>query len=290
MEKKDIRALIHLLDDPDTEVSDVVTGNLRELGTDVIPDLESAWERTVDQYYQQKIENIIRDIQFRNVKKNLANWKESGATDLLEGACWLARYQYPDLDIKDIKREIQKISGDIWLEINNKLTALEKVRIINHFIFDVHKFSKNNKNIFSPRNSYINLVLEGKKGSPVSLAIIYMLVAKQLDLPVRGINLPKIFILAYMDQKISLLKRKTVKEVLFYINPYQGGAVLGKREIDQYLSQQKIEPHKSFYQPCTNEAIIERLLHNLIHSYEKSGFPDKSEELRELLKIFKPAK
>ena len=286
MDKKDIRALIHLLDDPDDEVSNVVTGSLRELGTEIIPELENAWERTIDHYYQQKIENIIQDIQFRNVKNNLTGWKESGASDLLEGACWIARYQYPDLNTDDVQRAIQIISGDIWLELNNKLTALEKVRIINHLIFDVHRLSKNHKNIYSPRNSFINLVLEGKKGNPLSLGIIYLLVAKNLDIPVYGVNLPKIFILAYLDDQISPRKKTSLREVLFYINPYQRGSVLGEREIDHYLSQQKIEPEKSFYTPCSNETIIERLLLNLILSYEKSGYPEKSKDIKELLKIF----
>ncbi len=287
MEKKDIRALIHLLDDPDNEVSDVVTGNLRKLGTEIIPDLENAWETTMDQHYQQKIENIIRDIQFRNVKNKLTAWKESGAENLLEGVCWLARYQYPDLETKEVKQAIQSVSRDIWLELNNRLTALEKVRIINHFIFDVHKFSKSKKNISSPRNSYINLVLESKKGNPVSLGVIYLLVAQTLDIPIYGVNLPKIFLLAYMDDRSVIKKRTSREEVLFYINPSLKGAVLGRKEVDHYLSQQKLVPQESYYRPCSNEAIIERLLLNLIYSYEKAGQPDKLEDLRELLKIFK---
>ncbi len=286
MDKKEIRALIHLLDDPDDEVSNAVTGSLRELGTEIIPELESAWERTIDHYYQQKIENIIQDIQFRNVKKNLTSWKESGASDLLEGACWIARYQYPDLETGDVKGAIQNISGDIWLELNNKLTALEKVRIINHFIFDVHKLSKNHKNIYSPRNSYINLVLEGKKGNPLSLGIIYLQVAKNLGIPIYGVNLPKIFILAYLDDQINPKKKTSSREVLFYINPYQRGSVLGEREIDHYLAQQKIEPEKTFYSPCSNETIIGRLLLSLILAYEKSGYTKKSKDISELLKIF----
>lgn len=285
MNKKDIQALIHLLDDPDIEVSDVVTGNLRKLGTDIIPELETAWERSPDHYYQEKIENIIHDIQFRNIKQNLLTWKESGASDLLEGACWVARQQYPDLQTPEVKQTIDNIAGDIWLELNSKLTALEKVRIINHIIFEVHKFSKNSKNINSPRNSHINLVLESKKGNPVSLAIIYILVAQKLNIPIYGVNLPKIFILAYVDEHLK--KRKTSSpDVLFYINPYTSGTVLGKKEINHYLAQQKLEPQRSYYTPCSNEVIIQRLLLNLSFSYEKSGLTKKLNDLRELLKIF----
>ena len=288
MDKNNIRALIHLLDDPDTEISDVVTGNLMELGPEVIPELENAWERSADQYYQEKIENIIQDIQFLNVKKNLSAWKDSGASDLLEGACWIAKYQYPELEIAGVKKAIEKISSEIWLELNDRLTALEKVRIINHILFGVHKFTKNSRHFYAPQNSFINLVLESKKGNPVSLALIYILIARNLGIPVYGVNLPKIFILAFMDDHGAGKKKTPLREVLFYINPYNRGSVLGKREIDHFLAQQKIGPRDSFYLPCTNEEIIQRLLLNLILSYEKLGYPEKLKDLQEFLKIVRP--
>jgi regulator of sirC expression with transglutaminase-like and TPR domain len=293
MKKKDIQALIHLLDDPDAEVSDVVTGNLRMLGTEIIPELESAWEKAPDSNYQEKIENIIQSIQFNNVIKNLRRWKESGAEDILEGAFWIARYQYPEIEISETEQKIHGISRDIWLELSPRLTALEKVRIMNHIIFNVHKFTRN-KNIHSPRNSYINQVLESKKGNAVSLAILYMLVARELRIPIMGVSMPKIFILAYMDEpgplrialQNAIKKKASPKDVLFYINPYNSGAVLGKKEIDHYLQIQKLEPEKSWYAPCSNEETIKRLLLNLIISYEKSGFPEKVNDLQELMKIF----
>ncbi len=295
MKKKDIKALIHLLDDPDIEISEVVTGNLRKLGTEVIPELETAWEKSPDLGQQEKIENIIHDIQFGNVKKNLLRWKESGSSDLLEGAFWVSRYQFPDLEISELEQEVHQISRDLWLELSNKLTALEKVRIMNHIIFDVHKFARN-KNVNAPRNSFINQVLESKKGNAVSLAIIYLLIAKQIKIPIQGISLPKIFILGYMDEPgtirnvfQSALKKKTSpKEVLFYINPYNRGAVLGKKEIDHYLKLQKLDPQQSWFRPCTNQETIMRLLMNLIIAYEKAGFSDKVKDMQELLKIIMP--
>lgn len=295
MNKKDIQALIHLLDDPDAEVSDVVTGNLRKLGTDIIPELENAWERSPDLLYQEKIELIIQEIQFINVKNNLLRWKESGAKDLHEGAFWIAKYQFPDLEPDDTEQEIERITKDVWLELNNRLTALEKVRVMNHIMFDLHKFRRN-ETVHAPRNSYINQVLESKKGNAVSLAIIYMLVAEKLNIPIAGVSLPKIFILAYMDEPGPLksvlqntLKKKTsLKEVLFYINPYNRGAVLGKKEIDHYLKLQNMEPEKSWYTPCSNQETIRRLLQNLLIAYEKSGFKEKVAELLSLLKILNP--
>jgi len=71
--------------------------------------------------------------------------------------------------------------------------------------------------------------------------------------------------------------------VLFYINPFSKGAVFGQKEVDAFLMQLKLAPLAKYYEPCSNLEIIKRLLRNLISSYEKLGYPDKSEELRGLL-------
>ncbi len=286
---KEIQALIALLDDPDTEVFDTVSKSLLEYGTDVIPELEKAWESTLNEKMQERIEVLIQRIQINSTQVELKSWLDGGATDLLEGVYYIAKYQYPDLKIEPLNEEIDKIKKDVWLELNENLTALEKVKILNHILFDIHKFSRNRANFYDPQNNYINTVLETKKGNPVSLSVIYILVSKQLEIPVYGVNLPRNFILVYMDELRSGETRdKELEEhVLFYINPYNKGAVLGKKEIDFFIKQQKLEPHRSFYVPCTNVEIIQRLILNLIFSYEKLGYPDKIKSFQELFKIVK---
>ena len=123
--------------------------------------------------------------------------------DLLRGVFLISRYQYPDLEIKEMEISLDRIIKDVWLELNNNLTALEKVRILNHIIYDVHGFTKNTKNFYSPQNSFINQVLETGKGNPISLAVVYIIIAQRLNLPVYGVNLPKNFILAYRDQLVT---------------------------------------------------------------------------------------
>ena len=121
------------------------------------------------------------------------------------------------------------------------------------------------------------------------MAIIYMAVAYKLNLPIYGVNLPKNFILAYKDEYRQHDSEDETEDILFYINPYNKGAVLGKREIDYFIEQQQLKQEKSYYTPCTNQEIIVRLINNLILSYEKLGFRDKISRLKELLGIFNPA-
>jgi regulator of sirC expression with transglutaminase-like and TPR domain len=184
-----------------------------------------------------------------------------------------------------VNEQIEAIRKDVWLEINNSLTALEKVKILNYIIFDLHKFGRNNADFYSPQNSYINQVFETRKGNPISLSIIYMSVAWKLGLPIYGVNLPKNFILAYKDEFRQHDSIDESEDILFYINPYNRGAVLGRREIDYFISQQQIKAHPSFYVPCNNIDIIIRLINNLILSYEKLGYAQKISRMKELLTV-----
>jgi regulator of sirC expression with transglutaminase-like and TPR domain len=152
-------------------------------------------------------------------------------------------------------------------------------------MFDLHKFSRNNADFYSPQNSYINQVFESKKGNPISLSIIYLSVAYKLGLPIYGVNLPKNFILAYKDEFRQHDAYNESDDILFYINPYNKGAVLGRREIEYFITQQQIKPHPSFYVPCSNIDIIVRLINNLILSFEKLGYAQKIERMKELLAV-----
>lgn len=286
MNKNEINALISLLDDPDEGIFKQVSSKFLSLGQDIIPVLEDAWEHSFDTLIQNRIENIIHQIQFDIIKADLKKWSHPDRQNLLEGALLIARYQYPDIDAPRIKKQINQIKHDVWLELNENLTGLEKVKIINHILFDVHNFSGNTTNYHAPQNSYINNVLESKKGNPLLLSIIYTIIAQSLDIPIYGVNLPEHFILCYMDVEhmgVPTQEGSEGSNVLFYINPFSKGAVFGSKEIDAFLKQLNLSPLAIFYEPCSNLEIIKRLMRNLISSYEKLGYPDKSDELRELL-------
>jgi regulator of sirC expression with transglutaminase-like and TPR domain len=285
MTDKEIQALITLLDDPDKDIFQAISNTLLDKGIEVVPDLERAWENSSEISVQDRIENIIQKIQLNHIHTSLSIWINKGAVDLLEGSFIIAKYQYPDLGFYEILTVIDKIKHDIWLELNDSLTALEKVRVINHIIFDIYKFTGNNSNYYSPQNSYINQVLQSKKGNPITLSIVYTVVAQKLGLPIYGVNLPKNFILAYKDEYHHLYP--SGDEVLFYINPFNKGAILGRKEIDIFLKQQNIEPEDSFYNPCNNEEILQRVILNLIFSYEKLGYEQKIKDLQSLMKIIK---
>lgn len=285
LDQKEFSALLSLLDDPDKEVHSHVVNKLMSLGTEIIPNLESAWENSFNPVLQTKIEQLIHKIQFGNIVNELKNWSDNDSKNLLKGALIVARYQYPDLDEKKLTAALEQIKKDIWIELGNNLTPLEQINVFNHVFYSIYKYSGNTAHINDPQNCYINIVLENKKGNPVSLGIIYLILAQQLELPVYGVNLPQHFILTYcktpIDENISPQEIKA--GTLFYINPFNKGLVFTRNEINLFLKKLNLEPNDTYYMPCSNQHIIAEMLHILIRSYQELGSLDKVSELRDLL-------
>ena len=289
MNTSELNALISLLDDPDEVIYEQISGQILSQGTTIVAELELAWENSKSVLQQQRIENLIQKIQFSATSDALTHWIETGGSDLLEGALIIARYQFPDLNEKKIYSYIDQLKQDIWLELNPNLTALEQVRVINHILFEVHQFVGNTNDFHHPNNSFINMVLESKRGNPLSLSIIYAILAQKLSMPIYGVNLPQHFILAYMggENTFGLYDLDKNKEVLFYINAFSKGTIFNRNEVESYLQQLNLKANENYFYPCNNIEMIKRMINNLIFSFEKMGNEKKSNDMKLLIKSFK---
>ncbi|MFC2107699.1 transglutaminase-like domain-containing protein [Bacteroidota bacterium] len=282
---KELNALINLLDDPDFEVYLQIKDKLISIGFDAIPFLETAWENAFDPIRQKRIEDIVHQLQLNDLFAELHSWAHFNYNDLLKGMMLLSKFQYPDQDDEKIIKTIGRITQDVWLELNQNLTALEKIKVINHILYDHNKFKGNASNINAPENYYINNILQTKKGTPVSLGALFIVIAQGLKLPVHGVDLPRHFILAYLDEIIEIGKIVSDdNNVLFYINPFNKGALFTRNEIELYLKQLALENDDNYYLPCANITIVKRMINELIGVYKDAGNDAKMEELNVLLK------
>ncbi len=278
----EINSLIRLLDDPDQEIYTHVHDKLLSYGPTAITYLESAFEQAFDSIQQERIANLVHEIQFSLVKNELELWHQSGSFDLLRGALIINKYQYPDLDEQKVINQIEAIKRDIWMQMMFEGSPSDQVKLINHVLYNIYGFSGNTTNHQDPQNSYLSQVLETKKGNQISLAIIYSVIAQKLDIPIYGVNLPQHFILAYLDEST---KSEFESGILFYINAFNKGFIFGRRDVDMFLKQLNLNIDKQFYEPCTNTDIVRRILRNLISAYEQLGSTEKVQELNELLAV-----
>lgn len=277
---KEVASLVYLLDDTDNEVVSEVEKRLLSLGKDIIPDLEDYLYAAESALLIERLQDIIKKLKFDDILVYFTNWVAQGGTDLLGALVEIAKVKYPEITRQNIENEIDKIKLDAWLELHYDLTSYEKVRILNHIFYNVHKFTGDTEDYHHEDNSFINRVLNRKKGNPVSLGVIYAIVAQKLNIPVFGVNLPQHFILGYKsDGDFELIKAYNEEsqfdgneggDVLFYINTFSQGLVLSKQSITEFLKQLNIEPRPEFYQLCSNTDIIQRIIRNLLFAYEKT--------------------
>jgi len=279
MTTTEIKALISLLDDP--EIAPQIQDEIQNLGEAIIPFLEESWEETLDPQQQRRLEDLIHQLQFEGLQQRLRVWRDSGGQDLLEGMWLLNSYQYPDADLQALNRAIEQLRFEAWTLLRPEMHPADQVQVLNHVIFRNHKFAANTQHFHSPANSMLHRVLETKRGNPLSLCVIYLLVAQRLDLPIFGVNLPNLFVLTY-----QLYTDADDKPVMpFYINCYNRGVVLSKADIEHYVGQLGITSQASFYEPCTHLDIVRRAMRNLQVGFEKLQEPAKAEEVAQLLAI-----
>jgi len=285
MDKHKIESLISLVDDQDDSVFELVQGQIISLGGDVLPLLTEAYDRSESELMSARLENLIAQLRLISTREKIRKWKNEESRNLYLGLSIIATYQYPKLDIEKITRTINKIRQELWLEINDNMTALEKVRILNHLFFDIHMFRGDSKDFFAPENSFLNDVVIRKKGNPISLSAIYSIVAQSVNIPIYGVNMPNHFIVAFADrlytQPLSDIK---INDILFYVNPFNRGEIYSLKEMRHFLTSMKIVPRDQYLLPCSNITIVKRSLKNLINIYENLGKKDKVDAFTTVLK------
>lgn len=272
-----------LLDDPDQQIYDQIKGELISFGNSIVPILEERWEKSYDKKLQGRLENLIHKIQLSNVGAMLMDWKKMDGS-YLEASIIIAKYQYPELNEQAIHDFVDQLTQDIWIELNPNYTAMEKAGVINKVFFSIYGFHGNKEDFHQPKNAYINQVLERRKGSPISLAILYLEIAHRLKVPVYGVNLPEHFVLAYTDLPLPFGDRRDPNNILFYINLFNQGSYFQMEDIEEFLSQLKLEVKSEFYLPCSKLEVVKRLINNLIYAYHQNKDEERVNDLLDLRK------
>lgn len=286
MAENELKSLITLLDDPDSEIFNHVAGKLLSMGNNIVPELENVWQETIDPLLQQRIEIIIQKINFYSLETDFKDWLAQDEPSLFDGAILLTRIKYFDIDVSTLRNYVDLIKRAIWIELNHHFSPHEQINVFNHVFYSLKGYS--GIQTHRPETYFLNKVIENKSGNAVSLGILYQILAQELDIPVYGINLPKHYVLAYCKTFYSNdeMNYDLQKEVLFYINPVIKGTLFGRNEIKSYLEKIKLEETPSCFKPCSPKETIKIALNYLLLSYLEEKNKDKIEEIKQIIALF----
>jgi regulator of sirC expression with transglutaminase-like and TPR domain len=272
MTESEIKAMVSLLEDDDADVLNHVESQIYSFGEQIIPYLEDEWARQFSPNVQKRIENILQSLNYKLVRKRLLDWVQNDNTDLLKGMWVIATYQYPDLQLEDLRKKVEQLYFDAWVDFKTDLIPTDQVKLLNSIFFHKLKFKANTSNIKAVANSMINMILESKRSNPIGLCVLYMLVAQKLKLPIYGVNLPNVFVVTYK-----------IDELQFYINVFNKGLTYIRQDIENYIMNLRVTSRDLFYEPCANIDIIRRVMRNLMVAYEDVGDTEKTEDIQRLL-------
>lgn len=247
-ENKEIAALLRLIDDPDEEVYTTVSTRIFDYGKNIIPNLENLWETTISEQVQSRIEMLIHRLQFVDINEELKAWKNTSTPDIITGSLIVAKLQYPDLAITPILQEIEKIRRNIWLELNSFLTPLEQAHVISSILYNYYKLNGSEIDYNNADSFLLNKVLQSKKGNSYSNGLLYIGLANLLDLPVRVINIPRQFVLAFYDERFEEDDEQIEQRshYHFFIDPTTGRPFTHD-DIDNYFKRISVPSVPSYF-------------------------------------------
>ncbi len=285
--QKEIKALFRLLDDPDQDVYNAVSDKIVSIGKDIIPKLENYWESITDLDTQERIELLIHRLHMRELTEDFLTWKD-GEGSLLEGALLVARYHYPELNVTKVKSTIEKIRKNIWLELNNYLTPIEKINVFNSIYYNYYKHKGIEISYDSPDAFLVNKTLESKKGNGLSNGIIYLVLCSLLDLPVHAVNIPRQFVLAYFDKMPGTEEVDHPSAgISFYLDP-ASGQLYSNKDIENYFRKLSVPPVASYFRPLDNKRVIQYLLEELSKCYDNDKNSYKMTDLLFFANMLEP--
>ncbi len=286
--EKQLKALLHLLDDPDEEVAGAVISRILSYGNGAIPQLEKAWERSKDEAFQGRLETLIHRVHFSELADDFRKWDAAEDPGLLPGALLVSRYAYPGLNTMSVLAQFERVRLNAWLEINTYLSPIEQVNALNSILYGYYRLQGSELSRMQPAPFFINALLDSRQGNAFTLGILYLALCERLDVPLFAVSIPQQFLLAYMDAYQPAFvadEEDLVCHIRFYVDPVNGN-VYSPFDVAAYLRKTGAMQSARYYVPLTARKILRQMLAALGLAYEQQKQPEKATEvslLRQLI-------
>ncbi len=200
--------------------------------------------------------------------------------DLLRAGLAIAAGDYPGLDVDFYLARVDQIASAVRARRGDKFNPYRSIASINFVLFQEQGFRGNRDDYYDPRNSFLNEVLERKKGIPITLSVLYMEVARRVGLELYGVGFPGHFLVKYLGDGEEIV-----------IDPFHEGAIKTDEELEALLSElyrSEVALNPQFLQPVTKKQILERMLNNLKAIYLRREDWQRSLSVADYLVVLNP--
>jgi len=265
-------SLVSLLDDPDTRVASAVEDRLRERGASILHPLLEFIDLSADDLAKRRAIVLAREFnekmlieEFTALRHKLEQ-KKRGALE--EGVFLIARYAYPRLDKEYYQAELTALSGMLHDRVKGIMAPSEVLAAANDFFFKERGFKGNHEQFHDADNSYINQVLDRRTGIPISLSVVYVLIAgHRVGLPFAGVSTPGHFLIRYDG----------IQGEPLFVDAYNNGIILREKDIRKFLYTSGLPYYESFIRPASARMVLLRMIRNLIVIFQDKKDPESQQ-------------
>lgn len=257
-------ALLGLLDDPSPAVRRALVAHFLQLGTPAMEFLQET-ARGANRPLARHASWFLEELKFADPVAEFRGFIRSLNYELETGALLLSRTVSPGLDAGACCTELDHIAARCAELISEPATSREKCRIMNRVLFHEWGFHGNVEHYTDPLNSFLDQVLIRRTGIPLSLSIVYLLVAQRLGLALEPVGLPGHFIVGCFEDSPP-----------FFVDPFDKGVFLDPDEIFTLLRANQITPKDTDLAPTPVREVLCRSCRNLANHYTSAGDPERA--------------
>lgn len=253
-----LNALVELLADDHPDVVEAARAKLIESAERAAPLLRHAAAAHKDPKVRVEAQGVLERIRLAGLEKEWqrTTQRPDEEVDLEQSTFLLAKIPYPDVDARTYQRRLDDLAGRIRPKMKSLTKTKEQLVALNETLFGDEKFRGNWDDYFDPQNSYLNCVLDRKLGIPISLSVLYLLIAQRLKIPVEGVGIPGHFMVKYEDDQTEL-----------YVDTFNSGRFLTRAECIQFMVEAGYPYQPEFLEKVGPRDILARMLRNLILIY-----------------------
>ena len=266
-------ALLNLLTDDDPAIYHTVRTRILSCGPGA-----RDWLRPLslsgDPVLRRRSQEIVRHFASQDADTRfLAFCLKHGEEFDLEAGVWLlAQTTYPDINIEAYQAVLDGYANALRERIGPEDTGKETLVVMGKFLFDELGFTGNEAAYYDPQNSYLNRVMDRRTGNPINLSLLYLLLARRLQLPLAGIGLPGHFICRYQSASGEI-----------FLDPFNRGKLMAKTDCVQLLSHVSQDARDEFLSPASPRRILTRIGNNLHQIYRQLGLREETLRLHRYL-------
>ncbi len=280
--RAEIQPLLSLLDDTDSTVTTAVQNKLLSYGHRVVPYLSDVLNKEIELTRDDENPIIvnaracIRALQTGSLSRLLnqvidAHFDQKDIS-LEQAAYLLSAFGFPDIDENEFYKTLDAISlrvHNIFIQMKNA-SDLSLLMSLNTVFFEQEDFRGATKNYYAPENSYISQLLKSKRGIPISISVVYMLVAERVGIELHGIGMPLHFLVYHPGLNV-------------FIDTFNHGAFISRSDCEQFIRQSGFAYSDKMLNKSANISICARMMRNLIYAHSKYDQKWEAETLQETL-------